>query len=511
MATQSSAAKIVPNAAAKSGVWVHFGFPGNAAGTIVSKQHAVCHICNQDMSYKNNTTNLFSHLECHHREEYAKLRKTGPTTTETQQPSIAESFAHAVPLGASSTRHKQLVDAVGMFIIRDLRPLSVVEGEGFCRLMTVAEPRFKLPSRTHFSQAVIPTKYVEVRREMEAFLHTVQHCSVTTDLWTAKYQVRSYMSLTCHAIDGEWVLRSMVLSTRELPVDHTAENLSFALTEVMTEWDIRDKVVGSSTDNAKNIVNAMKCLDIFNMPCVGHTLQLSVLKSFELNAVSKMLSRLRKIAGHFHRSSKASSKLRDKQQLLGLPTHKLLGDCVTRWGSTYAMLNRFIEQQQAICAVFLEDRDARQFMPSDDEISAAEELVAMLEVFHSATEIVSGEKYPTLGIVLPLLHKLLYHTLAGAENDNALTKRIKQVIRDDLKSRYQDDVVKKKLSIAMYLDPRFKAMPFLDDLGKDNVRFSVKLELIELIDAEKQKQAQTEPEPTQQPPQVKKEEAYKFF
>ena len=144
---------------------------------------------------------------------------------------------------------------------------------------------------------------------------------------------------------------------------------------------------GFCTGNGKNTVNAVKSLDMFNMPCVGHTLQLSVLKSF---------GRLRKIAGHFYRSPKASAKLREKQLLLGAPTHKLLNDCVKRWGSMYAMLNRFIEQQQAICT-------ARQFMPSDDEISAAEELLAVLEVFHIATEIVSGEKYPTLGIVHPLL------------------------------------------------------------------------------------------------------------
>ena len=99
---------------------------------------------------------------------------------------------------------------------------------------------------------------------------------------------------------------------------------------------------------------------MFNMPCIGHTLQ-----SFKLDLVSKMLGRLRMIAGHFHRSPKASAKLREKQQQLGLPVHKLLNDYITRWGSTYAMLNQFIEQQQAICAVFLENQDARQFMPSD--------------------------------------------------------------------------------------------------------------------------------------------------
>ena len=41
----------------------------------------------------------------------------------------------------------------------------------------------------------------------------------------------------------------------------------------MIEWDISEKVFGSTTDNAKNIANPVKSLDMFNMPCIGHTLQ----------------------------------------------------------------------------------------------------------------------------------------------------------------------------------------------------------------------------------------------
>ena len=123
---------------------------------------------------------------------------------------------------------------------------------------------------------------------------------------------------------------------------------------MMMEWKILSKVVGSSTDNARSIANAMQTLGIFNMPCIGHTLQLSVLKSFKLDLVTRALPMLRMIAGHFHMSPKASAKLCEKQQLLGLPVHKVLNDCIARWGRTFVILNRFIEQQQAICAVFLE-------------------------------------------------------------------------------------------------------------------------------------------------------------
>ena len=101
-----------------------------------------------------------------------------------------------------------------MFVIKDMRPLAIVEGEGFRQLMKTAEPRFKLPSRTYFSRVVISTKYAELRTAVEAFLSTVQYCSVTTDLWTSRHQARGFLSLTCHAIDGDWVLRNIVTPKR---------------------------------------------------------------------------------------------------------------------------------------------------------------------------------------------------------------------------------------------------------------------------------------------------------
>ena len=92
---------IVPHSIAKSPVWVHFEFPGNADGTVVTKKREICCICSQEMPY---TSNLFSHLECQHQDEYAKLHKTESsqsTSIEARQPSIFTSHANAVPLGAS--------------------------------------------------------------------------------------------------------------------------------------------------------------------------------------------------------------------------------------------------------------------------------------------------------------------------------------------------------------------------------------------------------------------------
>ena len=45
-------------------------------------------------------------------------------------------------------------------------------------------------------------------------------------------------------------------------------------------------------------------------------------------------------------------------------------------------------------------------MPTDAEISVIEEMIVVLKAFNDGTEIMSGEKYPTIGLVRPLLKKV---------------------------------------------------------------------------------------------------------
>jgi len=152
------------------------------------------------------------------------------------------------------------------------------------------------------------------------------------------------------------------------------------------------------------------------------------------------------------------SKLRAKQKLLGLPEHQLVNVCITRWGSTHEMLKRFLEQQQAICTMLLEDGDNRSLMPSTDEVTTLEELVKILEHFYQATEIFSGELYPTIGVVFLMLNHLSTVLLVTDSNDKDVTKKIKEKIKQDLITRYQGDDIENILYVSMYLDPSFRCL-----------------------------------------------------
>ncbi|KAK0143585.1 Zinc finger BED domain-containing protein 1 [Merluccius polli] len=125
------------------------------------------------------------------------------------------------------------------------------------------------------------------------------------------------------------------------------------------------------------------------------------------------------------------------------------------------MLERFLEQQAAVCASLLDQKmrkgasDVNTLNESD--ISAAEDLVGVLSPVKVATTIMCEEKQPTLSMITPLKAKLLDH-LKISEEDSTLIKEIKRTMAGDLRDRYLD--VQQILDKASALDPRFKKLPY---------------------------------------------------
>ena len=80
------------------------------------------------------------------------------------------------------------------------------------------------------------------------------------------------------------------LKTQEVISSHTAHNLAEEIRYSLDEWDITDKVVMVTTDNAQNIRNAITDqLHFSHLGCVGHTLQLGIGKALQLTPVSRVL------------------------------------------------------------------------------------------------------------------------------------------------------------------------------------------------------------------------------
>ena len=82
---------------------------------------------------------------------------------------------------------------------------------------------------------------------------------------------------------------------------------------------------------------------------------MAVGKDLDYSQIQKALGCCRSLVECFSRSWKKSRDLQEKQTQLGMKNHKLIGAVSTRWGSTYEMIERILEQQQAIAAVLAED------------------------------------------------------------------------------------------------------------------------------------------------------------
>lgn len=138
------------------------------------------------------------------------------------------------------------------------------------------------------------------------------------------------------------------------------------------------------------------------------------------------------------------------------------------------MLARFLELQPAVVAAIrtkelsgLKERDI--YSLTDEEVTTAEDLQAFLQPLKNMTTYMCSEEMPTSSIILPLLHSLVGANghLRPREGDSPVVAKMKEVMSDDLKSRYSEQ--KEMLNIITALDPRFKSFPYMSEEERDGV------------------------------------------
>ena len=172
--------------------------------------------------------------------------------------------------------------------------------------------------------------------------------ALTTDLWTS-HATQGYITLTAHFIDKSWDM-SQVLATRLVEVRHTGSNIATEITKILAEFKLTNSS-GILHDNAANMEVAMKILSFPHFGCCGHTLQLAIHDGLKASEITKTLARGQNIVAYFHRSLIATEALK-KAQTGDNETQKPLGlvqDVLTRWNSSFLMLER-LKINQALCS-----------------------------------------------------------------------------------------------------------------------------------------------------------------
>jgi hypothetical protein len=183
--------------------------------------------------------------------------------------------------------------------------------------------------------------------------------------------------------------------------------------------------------------------------------------------INRVVAVCRKIIGVFSHSHLYRTKLSKLQKELHLPSHLLVNDVVTRWGSKYKMMERIQEQFPALTQIFLDDRKHRHLTLTWQDKMVIDSTVSALKGFYELTDLLSGEQMVTISSYRPMVSHIQFLCSHGAHNVDAenagdegdtLERTIKNDIQEYINDRLQDINTLMFLSIAQILDPRYSSV-----------------------------------------------------
>ena len=152
--------------------------------------------------------------------------------------------------------------------------------------------------------------------------------------------------------------------------------------------------------------------------CFIHSIQLAIIDGIlSQRAVADIISKGRKIVGHFKHSSQACTNMKKLQESLNAPTHQLVQDVTTRWNSTYLMLERLYEQRKVVTA-YAAEHDIPTLAAY--QWTLIENILRVLKPFFEMTEGASKE-FEKISFVIPATSILMSYLSKRQKDEGVQT------------------------------------------------------------------------------------------
>lgn len=276
---------------------------------------------------------------------------------------------------------------------------------------------------------------------------------------------------------------------------HTADYIKECFEKITEEFTIeKNCILSITTDGGANMVAAVKQFlgDGKRIPCMAHLLNLIVDGATKENApVLQIANRVKTIVTYFKQSVNAMDDLRAEQE-----GHKKEGQVLTliqsvstRWNSCLDMLERF-NTLSAIVAKILATRRNTPDMITSLELSVIRDLIVLLTPFKEATEEISGDRYVTASLAIPIAN-LLQKGLEEAKPFTELGAAVQKSLLNLVNAKLEPLEKNLHLAKATILDPRFKRIHFRSPLAVSTAI----TELSKEIRSEHRRRGQLSPEP----------------
>lgn len=353
------------------------------------------------------------------------------------------------------------IDAMYRWILRGKQAYSTLCDPDFRYFMAKMCPTKPLPNRNRVHDVILDQT---IRNQQVIIEKLKEACSValTFDMWTSRVGY-GFGCLTAHYYGKSVSLKSVVLEFKQIPHPHDGPTICAFLKSTLKEYRITRKVVSITTDNASNNISAIDMLveelkldsnfsfGFLKFRCTAHILNLAVNKA--LTELKSLVAGIRNLVLTINGSSKRIQEFKKLQTDLGRQSAlKLVEDTPTRWNSTYAMLDRALLLKDAISQAALEMDDLEEIPYIN--WPQLEDLVKFLGPFNELTTKLSGEKYPSISIVMAANRSLMAH-LADEEWIDTTIKQAALAFKVKLEE-YEGYLDQPIAVMAAVLDPRLK-------------------------------------------------------
>ena len=235
----------------------------------------------------------------------------------------------------------------------------------------------------------------------------------TTDIWTSP-TMESFISLTVHFLDKNWLLHRWTPFVRHFPDCHTGVNIKLQLDEMVQALDLTSADVNKYVvnDNDASAVLAIKLSPNFvQILCAIHTLQLSVRDTFKdasvgTTTMKTILQKGKTLANTVKRSGPLQQELKMACAEVKISYTSLKNPNDTRWNSQVTNLSSITRIEKAL--VWLVNNDttgqwtSMVFTPAEWRLAKA--AVMVLQIPLRVTKMWEGEKYPIINLVCSELY-----------------------------------------------------------------------------------------------------------
>ncbi|CAF0985650.1 unnamed protein product [Brachionus calyciflorus] len=377
---------------------------------------------------------------------------------------------HSISTKKNSESESDPINYLLMFIITASLPFRCIENKFFKMFCESLNPKFKIPSRQHLAN--LSSKFYNDKKElMKKKIENVSIINITTDCWTS-IQNFSYVSLTGHFLDENFLPKYLLFSIRHILGGHSAKNIGEYLLGIFDEFGIREKVKFITTDNAKTMAKMASYIKIERIPSyisIGHIIHLIIqncLKSIKDNCkqandeidyeteyakitfqsysnefiiFNKALKKCCSIATLYNHSTIIKEKLSMLQKDAGKNLHSIIQQVPTRWNSVFLMVERIIENFQFLNVLLASDTKQKRLELNSEEIRVLKSSIDILKPFYGITCQISSDKSNTSSMIIPtftFINKVLSPTSINNDDFSEGLKEILEIFTNFYVKKY---------------------------------------------------------------------------